>query len=25
MGSRSDWQTMSAAAQMLEELGVPHE
>ena len=25
MGSRSDWQTMSAAAQMLEALGVPHE
>ena len=25
MGSRSDWQTMSAAAQILEELGVPHE
>ena len=25
MGSRSDWQTMSVAAQMLEELGVPHE
>ena len=25
MGSRSDWQTMSTAAQMLEELGVPHE
>ncbi len=25
MGSRSDWQTMAAAAQMLEELGVPHE
>ena len=25
MGSRSDWQTMSAAAQMLDELGVPHE
>ena len=25
MGSRSDWQTMSAAAQMLDALGVPHE
>ena len=25
MGSRSDWETMSAAAEMLEELRVPHE
>jgi len=25
MGSRSDWATMSAAAEMLEQLGVPHE
>lgn len=25
MGSRSDWPTMSQAAAMLEELGVPHE
>jgi 5-(carboxyamino)imidazole ribonucleotide mutase len=25
MGSRSDWETMSAAAAMLAELGIPHE
>ena len=25
MGSRSDWETMSAAAELLEELRVPHE
>jgi 5-(carboxyamino)imidazole ribonucleotide mutase len=25
MGSRSDWETMQNAAQMLEQLGVPHE
>lgn len=25
MGSQSDWETMSAAAEMLTELGVPHE
>src|SRR5262245_25396766 len=25
MGSKSDWETMSHAAQMLEQLGVPHE
>ena len=25
MGSRSDWDTLSAAAQKLDELGVPHE
>ncbi len=25
MGSRSDWETMQAAAQMLQEFGVPHE
>lgn len=25
MGSQSDWSTMSAAAEMLDELGVPHE
>lgn len=25
MGSRSDWATMSAAAEMLEQLGIPHE
>ena len=25
MGSRSDWETMRAAAEMLESLGVPHE
>ena len=25
MGSRSDWDTMDAAAQLLEQLGIPHE
>lgn len=25
MGSRSDWETMKAAAEMLERLGIPHE
>ena len=25
MGSKSDWDTMSAAAEMLEKLAVPHE
>jgi 5-(carboxyamino)imidazole ribonucleotide mutase len=25
MGSRSDWETLEAAAQMLEQLGIPHE
>ena len=25
MGSRSDWETMTHAADVLEELGVPHE
>src|SRR5262245_24373518 len=25
MGSKSDWETLSAAAEMLEKLGVPHE
>ena len=25
MGSKSDWETMSAAAELLEDLGVPHE
>jgi 5-(carboxyamino)imidazole ribonucleotide mutase len=25
MGSKSDWETMSAAVELLEELGIPHE
>src|SRR5207237_764509 len=25
MGSKSDWETMRSAAQMLEQLGIPHE